>query len=70
MLSEYRVMGIGSWSPDGRFLLASAWTRLFSFNKKQIVIDTFSGRYAELTDLGEGDYGTQSAWISKKLLIH
>jgi hypothetical protein len=63
-----RVKGLGGWSPDGRFLLAGAWDTLPSFEKRQIIVDTDVGEYAILGELGEGDYGTQLAWISVKLL--
>ena len=68
LLGGKRVMGIGGWSPDGRFLLAGAWTKLLAFEKRQIVIDTRTGRFAELGRLGEGDYGNLSRWISKGLM--
>lgn len=70
LLPGKRVMGVGGWSPDGRFLLAGAWTRLFSLEKRQIVVDTQTGTYGVIGKLGEGDYGSQFAWISSKLLTH
>lgn len=69
-VSNARVMGIGGWSPDGRFLLAGAWTERFAFEKRQVVFDTVSSRYAEIGKLGEGDYGDAFAWISSKLAAH
>jgi hypothetical protein len=67
-LPEMRVMGTGGWSPDGRFLLAGAWTRFFAFEKRQIILDMTKRRYGVLGKLGDGDYGNQFAWISTKLL--
>jgi hypothetical protein len=64
------VMGIGGWSPDGRFLLAGAWTKRLAFEKRQIVFDTVSGQYAEIRKMGEGDYGDAFAWVSPKLAAH
>lgn len=65
-----RVKGVGGWSPDGRFILAGAWTRpmWLALEKRQIVIDTKTDSYAVIDKLGEGDYGAQFAWVSLKLL--
>jgi hypothetical protein len=68
LLPGTRVKGIGGWSPDGRFLLAGAWTKLLAFEKRQIVIDTTTGSYSAIGTLQEGDYGEQPRWISSKLL--
>jgi hypothetical protein len=67
-LSGIRVMGSGGWSPDGRFLAAGAWTKRLAFEKRQIVVDTTTGEYSVIGNLGEGDYGDQFAWISVRLL--
>lgn len=67
-LKGTRVKGVGGWSPDGRFLLAGAWTTEFAFEKRQIIIDTSTGEYAVKGKLGEGDYGCEFAWVSVKLL--
>lgn len=61
-------MGVGGWSPDGRFLLAGAWTTVLAFEKRQIIVDTTTGEYAVLGKLGEGDYGCEFAWVSVNLL--
>jgi len=63
-----RVMGAGGWSPDGRFLLAGAWTKLLAFEKRQIVVDTTTKEYGVIDTLGEGDYGEKFKWISTKLM--
>jgi hypothetical protein len=68
LLKGKSVKGVGGWSPDGRFLLAGAWTTLFAFSKRQIIIDTTTGEYAVIGKLGEGNYGTQYAWISVELV--
>jgi hypothetical protein len=68
LLKGKRVKGIGSWSPDGRFLLAGAWTTVLALEKRKIVIDTTTGDYAVIGKLGEGDYGNNLAWVSTKLL--
>jgi hypothetical protein len=68
LLKDTQVKGIGGWSPDGRFLLAGAWTKKLSFEKRQIIVDTTKDEYAVIGKLGEGDYGTNFAWVSTKLL--
>jgi len=70
MNKEKRVKGVGGWSPDGRFLLAGAWTRpvLLATGKRQIVIDTATGDYATNGSLSEGDGGNQYAWVSTMLM--
>jgi hypothetical protein len=68
LLKGQRVKGVGGWSPDGRFLLAGAWTAVLAFEKRQIIVDTTADEYAVIGKLGEGDYGDQFAWVSLKLL--
>jgi hypothetical protein len=69
-LAGKRVMGFGGWSPDGRLALAGACTKRLSFEKRLTVVDTNTGRYAEIRTLGEGDYGSHFAWVSTKLMPH
>jgi hypothetical protein len=69
-LAGKRVMGLGGWSPDGRLVLTGAWTRRLSFEKRLTVVDTNTGRFAEIRMLGDGDYGSQFAWVSTKLMPH
>jgi Tol biopolymer transport system component len=64
---QVSVEGVGSWSPNGRFLLVGAWTSL-SLSKRLNVIDTSDGRSFELARLGEGDFGGHCYWISTRLL--
>jgi WD40-like Beta Propeller Repeat len=70
LLKGKRVKGVGGWSPDGRFLLAGAWTRpkLLAWEKRQVIVDTTTGEYSVIGTLGEGDYGTHFGWVSVKLL--
>lgn len=63
-----RVKGLGGWSPDGRFLLGGAWTTRLAFEKRQIIVDTTTGKYVVIGKLGDGDYGTNYEWVSVKLL--
>jgi len=68
LLKGKRVKGLGGWSPDGRFLLAGAYTTLLALDKRQVIVDTTTGKYAVIGKLGEGDYGNTFAWVSTKLL--
>jgi hypothetical protein len=68
LLPGTRVMGIGGWSPDGRFLIGGAWTRLLAFEKRIILLDVDTGAHADLGALSEGDYGVYFCWVSNKLL--
>lgn len=63
-----RVKGVGGWSPNGRFLIAGAWTTPLAFEKRQIIVDTSTGEYAAIGKLTEGDYGCAYEWVSNKLL--
>jgi hypothetical protein len=67
-LRKTRVMGVGGWSPDGRFLAAGAWTRRFAFEKRAIILDTTTGLCAQAGTLGDGDWGLKAGWVSTKLL--
>lgn len=67
-LAGTTVKGAAGWSPDGRYLLAGAWTRSLSSRKWLVALDTTSGRYAEMSALGEGDFGTHLQWISVELM--
>jgi hypothetical protein len=68
LFPRMRVKGAGGWSPDGRFLLAGAWTKLLAFDKRQIVVDTTTQEYGVIDTLGEGDYGEKFKWISIRLM--
>jgi hypothetical protein len=68
LLKGKRVKGLGGWSPDGRFVLAGAWTTELAFEKRKIIIDTTTGEYVVIGKLGEGDYGAYLVWASVKLL--
>ena len=63
------VKGLGGWSPDGRFLLASAWITESVLAKRQTIVDTMTGEYAVIGSLVEGDYGLYYVWASSKLLM-
>jgi hypothetical protein len=69
LLPEVRMMGLGGWSPNGRFLTGGGWPRTFSREKVLIAIDVSTSRYAELRTLGEGDYGTGFVWAATDLSL-
>lgn len=62
-----RVAGIGGWSPDGRYVLAGAYTS-FSLNKRLVIVDLADGRSCDLTTLADGDDGGYCTWIAEDLL--
>jgi hypothetical protein len=62
-----RVYGAGAWSPEGRFLLAGAFTSP-SINMRLLGIEVPENRACVLEELGEGDDGSANEWISRKLL--
>jgi hypothetical protein len=68
LLPSIPVKGVGGWSPNGEFLLAGAWTKRLVLEKRQIVIETATGRYSVMGTLGEGDYGEKFCWVSRPLL--
>jgi hypothetical protein len=68
LLPQTSVMGVGGWSPNGRFLWAGARTKVFAFHKQRIVVDTLTGQFGDFGGLGEGDYGNNLVWISRELL--
>jgi hypothetical protein len=63
-----RVQGVAAWSPDGRYLLASAFTAA-SFWKRLIAVDVSGRSFCELARIREGDDGSRSAWVSRSLTI-
>ncbi len=69
LMKGKRVKGLGGWSPDSRFLLASAWTTEFALAKRQTIVDTTTGEYAVIGSLVEGDYGLYYVWASSRLLM-
>jgi len=66
-MKGWSTQGVGSWSPDGRFLLAGAWVSL-SLQMRLVAVDTRNSGYIELTKLGEGDFGGSCAWIARQLI--
>jgi hypothetical protein len=64
----WTTVGIGGWSPDGRFLLAGVRDPV-GFSTNLVAIDCLTGEYAEIMHLEvEGDHGAACAWIKRSLL--
>ena len=62
------VIGVGGWSPDGRFLFAGA-SPFLTFRKSLLAIDTATGQFARIMRLEmEGDHGETCLWIKRQLL--
>lgn len=65
-LNVDHVAGLGAWSPDARYLLASAFPA-GSYWKRLMAVETLGGGVCELARLREGNDGSRSAWISRGL---
>jgi hypothetical protein len=64
----WNIIGIGAWSPNGRFLLAGARDPA-GFFTNLLAIDSASDEFAEIMRLDtEGDRGETCVWISRRLL--
>ena len=64
----WNIVGIGAWSPDGRFLLAGARDPIGLFTNL-LAIDCAKDEFADLMRLDtEGDQGETCVWISRRLL--
>jgi hypothetical protein len=63
----WTVVGVGGWSPDGKFLLAGA-RPAFSVFIHLVAIDCATDEFAEITELDEGDFGETSVWLKRRLL--
>ena len=61
-----RILGLGSVSPDGRYLLAGQ-RKVVGQSLCVIDVKSFES-VATLAALGEGNYGQAARWISNKLL--
>lgn len=64
---EWRMCGVGAWSPDSRYLLAGKRVP-WSFWNRLIVIDPAEDDSVESIKLGEGDYGNRCVWISSRFI--
>ena len=60
------VRGIGSWSPDGRYLLVGMPVGILANQLR--ILDIASGRTVDLVRMDEGIYGTTFAWVKRSLI--
>ena len=68
MTGWWSTLGLGSWSPDGTFLLAGVRGR-FSVFTKLVAIDCTTGEFVAIVPrLEEGNLGERSAWVKRPLL--
>jgi hypothetical protein len=70
LLSAYPVDGIGPWSPDGRFVLASISVWEWAATGRIIAADTAADSYLPILDLEDPSPGPSDyAWIKRSLLL-
>lgn len=62
----WRTLGIGGWSPDGRYLLVGA-TEPLSFSIRLVAVEPATGRFADIMPLGDL-VGNGFVWIRRDLL--
>jgi hypothetical protein len=67
LTAAWTTYGVGSWSPDGQFILAGVRAALGFFIYIAAVHDT-TGDVTEIKRLDEGDFGQHCAWIKRSLL--
>lgn len=67
LMPGWVTRGVGSWSPDGRFLLAGAMGPL-NWNWHLVAIDSSTGEHEEITYLEEWNGGQDCALIEQRLL--
>jgi len=66
-LGKTKVRGVGSWSPDNRYLFFGTRSNEFMANRLK-VLDVADGRVIDLTRLGEGIDGSRCRWIHRVFL--
>lgn len=63
----FRCSGVGGWHPDGDCFLASAWVT-WSLKKSLLLVNSTSGNYVEVGQLGEGDFGNRCQFMQNDVL--
>ncbi len=61
-----RTLGVGAWSPNGRYLLAGA-VKTLSFSVQLVAVEYATNRFAEIRPLGEF-VGKDHVWVKRDLL--
>lgn len=65
----WSTVGVGAWSPDGRFLLTAVRDDPLGFSTNLVAIDCATDKFAEIMRLDiEGDQGERCVWIKRRLL--
>lgn len=64
-----RVQSVGSWSPNGQFVLLGAF-RPFAFTESLMVLNAGTGEFCEKAVLGQDDAGNRFFWISGAFFRH
>jgi hypothetical protein len=67
LMPRWETRGVGSWSPDGRFLFAGAQGPLH-WSWYLVAIDSSTGEHAEIAYLEEWNPGHDCALIKRRLL--
>ena len=68
LLRGWYTDGIGSWTPDGTFLLAGVRKGSAGSSRSLVVVDVAADAFWEVGRLGIEDYGNQCLWIKKGFL--
>ena len=67
--NRWNTVGVGGWSPDGRFLLAGVRAPL-PFYVHLVAIEHSTEEFVEIMRLEmEGDFGETCVWIKRRLLL-
>jgi hypothetical protein len=68
LAENWSAYGTGSWSPDGRYLLAGGRSPLQLW-RRLVAVNVLTRGFVELKKLAdEGDYGSSCVWIKRCLL--
>jgi len=67
LMSHWTTRGVGSWSPDGKYLLVGAQLP-FHWNWYLVATDTSTGDHAAVTYLEEWNPGQDCAVVKRYLL--
>lgn len=64
----WAIVGLGGWTPDGRFLLAGVRDAL-GLSTHLVSIDCYTKQWAEIMPLDiEGDHGETCVWVKRHFL--
>ena len=66
-MRDSRVVGVGAWSPDSRYVTAGIFSR-WSWYAELLAMNAESGDICKIADLQEGDNGSDLGWLNKHFL--